>query len=212
LPEGDPTKVRRALTVDEVSDIFTHSPPDLKPMLRMYCTTGMRRGELATQRFDDNYWERRSMTVRASVAKSTNAREVPLDDETMLMLEELREQAAGRPDGWDREHVFVNCIGRPHRNTLLEQFYVVYKHAAIADAVPGGSVNLHALRTTFISLTIENGASPKAVQPIVGHSTPTMTMSVYALATDKAKRAAISALPFAKASAPAHVVTLDDDQ
>ncbi len=51
----------------------------------------------------------------------------------------------------------------PHRNTLLERFYVVCKNAKIEGAFPGGSVDLHALRTTFLSLTIENGASPKAI-------------------------------------------------
>ncbi len=34
-------------------------------------------------------------------------------------------------------------------------------------------------------------------------------MNVYAKATDRAKWAAISALPFATASAPAHVVSID---
>jgi len=55
-------------------------------------------------------------------------------------------------------------------------------------------------------LALENGASPKAVQAILGHSTLGLTMTVYAKATERAKRDAISALPFAKASVPEHVV------
>jgi integrase len=209
LSEGDPTKVRRPLSADEVAAIFKHAPDDLKLMFRVYCTTGMRRDEVVGLRFSDIDWESQSLTVRASVAKSGKAREVPIDDETMQGLIGLREAATGRPDGWDREHVFVNRIGQPHRNTLLERFYIVCKRAGITDGVPNGSVDLHALRGTFISLSLEHGGSVKAVQTIVGHSTPNLTMNVYAKATDKAKRAAVSALPFAQASAPAHVVSID---
>ena len=143
LPEGDPTKKRRALTADEIVDIFKYAPADLKPVLRMYATTGMRCAEVVTLRFDDIDWENQSLTVRASVAKGKRAREIPLDDETMKMLRQLRQQATVRPEGFNREFVFINRIGNPHSNTLLERFYVVCKHAGIKDAVPGGSVDLH---------------------------------------------------------------------
>lgn len=208
LEEGDPKKARRALSVSEVEAIFKHTPADLKPVFRLYATTGMRRSEVVTLLFSDIYWESQSLTVRASVAKGKKPGEIPLDDEMMIMLEALREQAASRPDGWDRENIFVNAIGNPHRNSLLERFYMVCKRAGIEDAVPNGAVDLHALRTSFISLSIEYGASPKAVQAIVGHSTSELTMKVYAKATDRAKRQAISALPFAKASAPEHIVSI----
>ena len=81
--------------------------------------------------------------------------------------------------------------------------------AGIVDAEPGGSVDIHALRVTFTTLSLEHGASPKAVQAILGHSTLAMTMGVYAKATESAKRSAITALPFAQSSGPAHVLTLD---
>ena len=58
------------------------------------------------------------------------------------------------------------------------------------------------------TLAIDNGASPKAIQAILGHSTLAMTMGIYAKATDRGKREAVNSLPFATATAPSHVFEL----
>jgi hypothetical protein len=84
------------------------------------------------------------------------------------------------------------------------------KRAGIVDGKRNGSVDLHSLRVTFTTLSLEGGASPKAVQTILGHTTLDMTMRVYAKATDRSMRDAINALPFATATAPAHVLTIAD--
>jgi hypothetical protein len=87
-------------------------------------------------------------------------------------------------------------------------FYGCCKRAGIDDAGSGGSVDLHSLRVSFTTLALENGASPKAIQAILGHSTLGMTMNVYAKATERSKREAIAALPFATSSAPEHVISV----
>jgi integrase len=140
---------------------------------------------------------------------------VPLDDYAMALLTQLKEQAADRqpsdktPVGkFSRDHVFVTPLGTPRRNNLLRAFYAVCKRAGIEGGEQGGSIDLHALRGTFATLAIENGASPKAVQTILGHSTLALTMGVYAKATERAKREAVAALPFAKVSEPAHIIPL----
>lgn len=208
LAEGDPTKVRRALTAEEVAAVFEHSRPEMVPVWRLYATTGMRKMELVTLLFSDVDWEGKAIVIRASVAKGKKCRRVLLDDAMLAMLIELREQP--RTAGWDREHVFVNHIGRPHRHNLLRKFYGTCKLAGIADAKRNGAVDLHSLRVTFTTLSLEGGASPKAVQAILGHATLDMTMRVYAKTTDRSLRDAINALPFATSTAPAHVLTIVD--
>jgi integrase len=140
----------------------------------------------------------------------------------MAMLIELRGQAKARqpvtghtPDittrqaaAFSRDHVFVTKANTPLKNNLLTRFYAICKRAGIEGAESGGSVDIHSLRGTFTTLAIENGASPKAVQSILGHSTLALTMGTYAKATERAKRDAVSALPFAKASSPAHIVSI----
>ncbi|MBI3463957.1 MAG: site-specific integrase, partial [Planctomycetes bacterium] len=148
------------------------------------------------------------------------AREIPLDDETMATIAELREKAGERrplaghtpeltaklAEHFSREHVFVTKANTTWRHNLLVRFYAICKRAGIEGAQRGGSVDLHSLRVTFTTLAIDHGASPKAVQAILGHSTLGMTMGVYAKATERAKRDAIGALPFAKVSAPEGVI------
>jgi integrase len=209
LPEGDPKKVRRALTAEEVEAIFAHSRPEMVPVWRLYATTGMRKLEVVTLLFLDIDWEGKAIVIRASVAKGKRPRRILLDDSMLEMLVELYKQSKNRLDGWDRERVFVNHIGRPHQNNLLRKFYGTCKRAGIVDGKRNGSVDLHSLRVTFTTLSLEGGASPKAVQAILGHATLDMTMRVYAKATDRSMRDAINALPFATATAPAHVLTLE---
>jgi integrase len=163
------------------------------------------------------------LTVRASVAKSGKLREIPLDDGMLEVLAALRDaakdrqpvsgatpkQTAQQAAAFSREHVFVSGANTPLKNNLLRSFYETCKRAGIAGAEPGGSVDIHALRGTFATLMLEGGASPKAVQELLGHSTLALTMTTYAKATERAKRAAISALPYAKATPPAYIVSTD---
>ena len=113
LPEGDPKKVRRALTADEVGAIFKHSRPEMVPVWRLYATTGMRKMELVSLLFSDIDWESKSIVIRASVAKGKRPRHILLDDSMLAMLIELNAEAKNRPEGWDRERVFINQIGKP---------------------------------------------------------------------------------------------------
>ena len=113
---------------------------------------------------------------------------------------------AGRKDGTASTCSSTTLADRTGNN-LLRKFYGTCKRAGIADGKRNGSVDLHSLRVTFTTLSLEGGASPKAVQTILGHATLDMTMRVYAKATDRSMRDAINALPFATATAPDHVLT-----
>jgi len=172
-------------------------------------------------RFADVDFERRVVTVRAGTAKNHKAREIPLDDESLETLAALADAAKGREvmpgktaretvqqrANFSREHVFVTKANTPWGSNLLTRFYSVCKRAGIDGAHKGGSVDIHSLRVSFTTLALEAGATPKAVQAILGHSTLALTMGVYAKATDRTKRDAVAALPFAsKVTAPAHAV------
>lgn len=215
-------KQRRPLDLAEVRAIFETSPAHLLPVWRMFMCTGIRRNELVSLKFSDVDFDRQTVTIRAANAKSKRAREIPLDDTMLAMLVELRDAAAARQPvvgktagltvaqaaTFSRSHVFVSQANTPLANNLLTRFYAVCKRAGIDDAHLGGAVDIHSLRVSFATLALENGASPKAVQAILGHATLTMTMNVYAKATERAKREAIGSLPFAASSAPDHVLAV----
>ena len=220
LHHDHPVKERRSLTCDEVVSIFQHSPPELLPLWRFFCCTGVRRDELVDLKWSDIDWGRQVATVRRSSAKNHKMREIPLDEYLSKMLLELREKAKDRQPvpgknaeltkrqarNFSREHVFVTRANTPHRNNLLRKFYSVCKKAGIEDAKRNGSIDLHALRVSFATLSLDGGANPKDVQAILGHSTLALTMQVYAKSRDSSKRAAISSLPFAQAAIPEGII------
>jgi integrase len=215
LRHDKPVKQRRSLTADEIGRLFSNSSPRMRPVWRMFMCTGIRHRELVELQFSDIDFERQTLTVRAELAKSKKAREIPLDDALLAMLADLRDGAKERTPtpgaaAFSPDHVFVTRDGTPLRCNLLKRFYATCRRAGIEDGCRGGAVDLHSLRVSFTTLALENGASPKAVQAILGHATLGMTMNVYAKATESAKREAITALPFATSSAPAHVISMQN--
>ena len=225
LPHDALAKERRALSIEEIEAILEASPEYLRPAWRMFVSTGMRKDELVPLTFDDVDFQRRTVTVRAEHAKNHKPREIPLDDEMLATIRELRDQAEHREPAkgytakqtaqqaanFSREHVFVTKANTPWRNNLLTKFYAVCRKAGIDDAEPGGAVDIHSLRVSFATVAIENGASPKAIQAILGHSSLALTMNIYSKATDRAKRDAVDALPFGNVSAPDGVIAMPNE-
>ena len=222
LRNDSPRKKRRALTIEEVESLFTHSPEYLRPVWRMFMVTGIRKTELINMLFDDIDFEQRTVIVQAGTANNHREREIPLDDEMLSIIAFLKEQSTHRKQvagttrdatvrkeiNLSQEHVFLTKANTPWRNNLLTRFYTCCKRAGIEGAHAGGSVDIHSLRVSFITLALEGGATPKAVQEIVGHRTLDMTMNVYARATEQGKRQVITALGFGKASMPDHVLSI----
>jgi len=220
--KGKERKQHRVMTVSELLLVFEASPDYLKPCWRMLATTGMRRQELASLTFDDVDFNKAVVSIRAENSKTGRPREIPLDEEMLATIQRLHDEAPFRRPGtgntakdteaieraFSKRHVFVTQAGTPWGHRLLRRFYAICKRVGIEDAVPGGSVDIHAFRGTFTPLAIDGGANPKDVQTILGHSSLEMTMNAYAKSTAHARRAAISALPFAKAAAPEHIVSL----
>jgi len=51
--------------------------------------------------------------------------------------------------------------------------------AGIAKSGPGGVLDFHSLRTTYVNLILESGAGVKEAMDLARHSTPDLTMNVY---------------------------------
>src|SRR5438045_456199 len=64
LRNDEPRKSRRPLTLTEVEAIFEKSPAWLLPVLRLFCSTGLRRDELVELKFSDVDFRGRCITVR----------------------------------------------------------------------------------------------------------------------------------------------------
>jgi len=122
--------------------------------------TGMRRGELPGLK-----WEQiRNGFVFLTETKAGKARQIPINLRLAEVFREVRRQ-----NHLKSEYVFCDSQGR--------RFHEVRRSFASACRRAGiEKFRFHDLRHTFASHLVMKGASLKAVQELLGHSSLTMTM------------------------------------
>ncbi len=164
----------------------------LTALWRVAVTTGARRGELLGLTWLGFSTEKRTLTISqqvsptrggptiAEVKTKGSLRTVSIDDETVTSLEAHRErQLAERDlaaDAYDdRDLIFCDELGRPiNPQRLTEKFGAARK---AADIRPG---RLHDVRHSHASHLLTRGVPVHNVSARLGHSSPMVTMSVYA--------------------------------
>ena len=219
LPHPDP-KEGRALEVEEVRRLLDHSPQPWRDIWYAFLVTGLREEELVQLRFTPEFldWESREIIVPAWVAKSGRERRIPMAQELYEILRKLevgrRQRPPGRPRGmirkerirerYSQDHVFVNTMSTPFDvgSLLYQRLCWCLRRAGIervtlrADGRELHHVDLHSLRKTFATQLIAQGVDPKTVQDLLGHSTLTLTLKVYAKVRTRNKRDAIEGLNY----------------
>ena len=88
--------------------------------------------------------------------------------------------------------------------TTAEMIRVDLEAAGIAYETPSGVVDFHALRGCYISHLVSSGASVKTCQTLARHSTPSLTIGIYAKASLHDISGAVDALPDLTPVGPAH--------
>ncbi|WP_230421471.1 tyrosine-type recombinase/integrase [Actinomadura soli] len=119
---------------------------------------------------------------------------IPLPDLCVTALCEHRvKQDAERADVWPRwqDHglVFPSRLGTPMKPDNLRRSW-----GRIRAAAGLGSMRLHDMRHTCVSLLLDLGVPPHIVREIVGHGDIEVTMTIYAHAAFDEKRAALRKL------------------
>lgn len=198
-------KERRAMEWSEVESVFRSSPAYLRPVWMMLGATGIRRGELIAMKFSWIDFEAQTVQIPAHVAKNKKARAVHLRPEIATMLKQLLDSAPGRTSNHQTklgrlsyDHVFVGRGGVPwtkNPGNLLRAFYRVCHQAGIPGAEPGGSIDVHSWRGTFITLALDRGANLKAVSEMVGHGSTRITEAVYNKVTERMRKETVGVLP-----------------
>ncbi len=89
----------------------------------------------------------------------------------------------------ENDLVFPNPDGQPWPpDTFSMQF------AKLAKSVGMQGFRFHDLRHAFASITLADGVSIKEVQTLMGHSSPVVTLSVYARSIEGLGRRAVNEL------------------
>jgi site-specific recombinase XerC len=194
-PESDRRRVRRALGPEEAArlvssaeqgpEVMGMSGRDRAMLYTVAMQTGFRRKELrsldpASFRLDV---EPPLIVCEAVETKNGHRAEQPI---SKTLADLLRPWLAGLPPGRP-------AFAMPVR--VADMLSVDLERAGIPKSTPSGTVDLHSLRVTYISNLVSSGASVKTCQVLARHSTPNLTIGVYAKATIHDLAGAVNALP-----------------
>lgn len=167
-----------------------------KSLYHLAVTTGMRFSELRGLSWSDVDWIKGSIAVKRQIqdihgegpmsgAPKTNAgtRTVLLGE---TMLNELKSQnqkieadKANADKNWqENDLIFPSKVGTPFAvMSLSKDFSMVLQAANLPK------IRFHDLRHTAASLMLNHGISALVVSKILGHSNPSITLSIYAHST-----------------------------
>jgi integrase len=166
FPSVDAPRVRY-LTVDECRRLINASTPDFRLLVRAALATGARFGELAALKVSDFHFG--SSTLHVRMSKSGKGRHVALSDEGVALFSGL---TAGRPGD---APMLVKADGATW--TVKNPARRMAEVCARAGITP--PANFHALRHTYASLSIMNGAALFTVAKNLGHADVKMITQHY---------------------------------
>jgi integrase len=194
-PEADLRRRRRALTPEEATrlvqaaesgpTVMGMTGPDRGMVYRLAMGTGFRASELGSLTRESFRLDSDPPLVVCEAGYTKNGRlaEQPVSDSLAALL---RPWVASRASG----HPVFDMPGH-----TAEMIRVDLATAGIPFETSAGRCDFHSLRAVYISNLVASGASVKTCQVLARHSTPSLTIGVYAKASLHDIRGAVGALP-----------------
>lgn len=181
IDEGEEGKKIRVLTPAEITTFLdTVKDQKYRTLFMLAIMSGARQGELLGFKWSDVDWKANQITVERTFNNQAwyqpktkgSRRRIDLGPS---MMRELKLWKLACPQN-ELDLIFPSGSGGPidHHNLVRRHFLPALEDANI------GKVRFHDLRHTFASLLIEQGENIKYIQTQLGHSTPTVTLNVYA--------------------------------
>lgn len=179
---------------------------NVKLLIYLAITTGMRRSEMNALTFDDvdlkektinvnkaRVYQHRGKCVLKEPKTASSVRVIPITDTLCTLIKKTRNDYYKKmfvkgEDFVDSKALFTDNSGNPLRSESLSNEYKDFMDSH-ADEIR--YLNLHALRHTFASLALKNNADIKSVQAILGHADASTTLNTYACAYQDKKRSVI---------------------
>jgi integrase len=154
--------------------------PKYKMLFTLAIFTGARQGELLGLKWSDVDWKNRQIRIRRTYTKGrffppkTRASRRKIDVAPKV-LTALKRWKLTCPNN-ELDLVFPNEAGEPinYSNMVQRHFLPGLRAAGLTR------IRFHDLRHTYASILIENGENIKYIQTQMGHSSPTVTLNVYA--------------------------------
>ena len=168
---------RQVLSVAEENSLLRAAKNHLHGMIIAALDTGMRRGEITSQRWEDVDFSQRVLFVTRSKTPEGESREIPLSTR-------LHEYLLARRKA---EGLVIDFRGRPVR-IVKRTWKTALKNAKIRH------VRFHDLRHTFNTRLMEAGVLQEVRMALMGHSAGSKVHSIYTHIELPVKRDAIRKL------------------
>ncbi len=193
------TRERRAISAEQLDKLLAVTRGAKKTrrltgeqrfwVYRLAMESGLRAGELAS--LTPRSFLGDAVTIRASISKNGKLAEQPLRPE---FLDELRP--------WVEQHDPDQRLwpGKWYRRAA-EMLLVDMKAAGIPFETKDGVCDFHSLRAVYVTELAEAGVDIKSLRTLARHSTPVLTMNIYAKSRSEALTSAMAKLPRRAASA-----------
>ena len=184
--DATPKTVRRAITPEEIACLLEVAPEHRRILYETAFCSGLRAKELKSLTVHDLDLRRGGLHLHAKWTKNRMAGFQPLPSAVLGHLTDFVEsgQAAAL---YRRNYIRHDTKYEYPEEPLL---YVPsntsrmtdqdLKAAGIPKWTEEGKVDFHAFRVSYVSLVVETGADLKAAQSLARHTTPELTMNVYA--------------------------------
>jgi len=169
------------LTPHQITALFNAvSNPKYKTLFMLAVLGGLRQGEILGAKWSDIDWANCQIHVQRTYNKKTwykpktktSDRRVDLGPAMIRALKKWK--LACPPNKLDL--IFPSEAGNPLQEACMVRKY--YKPALEKAEVP--KIRFHDMRHTYASLLIEQGENIKYIQMQLGHSSPIVTLEVYA--------------------------------
>jgi len=191
----------RDLTAEQVRDVLVATEKHRwRPVMLILATTGLRRGEALGLTWDDVDLEAGVLRVRRQIVRTSKGlewgppksrsgiRAVPIPP---VVVSELGAHATAQKRArlaagqlWhDLDLVTTTDLGGMVEPRNFSRWY-----ATIAEKAGLPDTGLHALRHYFATVAIGEGGSPVDVAKLMGHSSATVTLNLYANAVQEGQR------------------------
>lgn len=207
----------KVLSADEVRTILHEAKTEeLYSIIVLAIYTGLRKGEIMALRWKDVDFEKRELSVAGSLCRveegkddsgriihgyeilepktSKSKRTIPLLDIAVEALQIQKERQDKMKQQYkdiysDEGFIFSRYDGRYlNQREFMNDYHAFLKKYGVTD------VRFHDLRHTFATLLLEAGEAPKVIQELLGHSTITTTMDIYAHVSSEVKKRTINRL------------------
>jgi hypothetical protein len=165
------------LSVAEEQPLLSTSKGHLRTMIIAALDTGMRRGEITSQRWEDIDFSRQLVSVTRSKTPEGESREIPLTERLLKLLLENRKDSG----------LIVDYKGQPVR-IVKRSWATALKNAKLRH------VRFHDLRHTFNTRLMEAGVLQEIRMALMGHSSGSKVHAIYTHIELPAKRTAIRKL------------------